>query len=105
MGEMYDFLKEGLDEVLEHAQGKKTLRTKKMYLPDPPKQYQSKDIKRLRKKLNYSQRVFALIINVSPKTIQAWETGERHPSSIANRLLEIVDSKNKQERFFKSISN
>lgn len=45
MGEMYDLLKEGLTEVLEHAQGKRTLRTKKVVLPAPPKQYRAKDIK------------------------------------------------------------
>lgn len=39
MDEMYDLLKEGLTEALEHAQGKRTLRTKKVVLPPPPKQH------------------------------------------------------------------
>ncbi len=104
MGEMYNLLREGLSEALEHAQGKRTLRTKKVRLPDPPKQYHAKDIKRLRKKLRCSQPVFAIFLNVSTKTVQSWESGERHPNSITNRLLEIVESENKRDRFFKAVT-
>lgn len=57
MGEMYDLLKEGLTEALEHAKGERTLRTKEVLLPDPPKEYHAKDIKRLRRKLRCSQHV------------------------------------------------
>jgi len=60
-------------------------------LPDPPKTYKAKDIRRIREEANYSQAVFSKILNVSVKTIQAWESGERIPSHIALRLLEIVD--------------
>src|SRR5713226_8100524 len=35
----------------------------------------SADIARIRQQLNYSQSVFARVLNVSPKTVQAWEQG------------------------------
>jgi len=104
MGETYDLLKEGLTEALEHAKGERTLRTKEIRLPDPPKKYHAKDIKRLRRKLRCSQHIFAIFLNVSPKTVQAWESGERHPNSITNRFLEIVESENKRERFFSVVT-
>lgn len=104
MGKMSNLLKQGLSDALEHAQGKRTLRTKEMRLPDPPKKYRSRDIKRLRRKLRCSQHIFAVFLNVSIKTIQAWESGERHPNSITNRLLEILDSESKRKKFFQAVS-
>jgi putative transcriptional regulator len=46
---------------------------------------------KLRKDLNCSQSVFARVLNISPKTIQAWEQGIRRPSDAALRLLEVVE--------------
>ena len=60
MGEMYDLLKEGLSEALEHARCQKTLRTKTIYLPDPAKRYNAEDVKTLRLKLGFSQKTLAL---------------------------------------------
>ncbi|MCB1073500.1 MAG: helix-turn-helix domain-containing protein [Chlamydiia bacterium] len=104
MSKMYEYLKQGLGEAIEHAKGKKTLRTKEVKLPKPPKEYRAKDIKALRKKLRCSQQVFAHILNVSVKTVQSWEIGQRHPNSTTNRLLEILESERKREEFFEAIS-
>lgn len=35
--------------------------------------------------------MFALVLNVSVKTVQSWEAGKRVPTHSALRLLEIVD--------------
>jgi len=91
MGNIFDDLKEGLEDVLEYKKGKLTLRSEMIQLPEPPAAYSAKDVKRIRKKKNYSQSVFAKILNVSIKTVQAWESGERTPSHAALRLLELVD--------------
>jgi len=92
MGKFFDDLKEGLEEAIEYEAGrKKTLRSKLIELPDPPAQYTAKDIQLIRQREHYSQGIFALILNVSVKTVQAWETGSRIPSHAALRLLEIVD--------------
>ena len=50
----------------------------------------SADIARLRQQLKYSQSVFARVLNVSPKTVQAWEQGIRVPSDAALKLLSIA---------------
>jgi putative transcriptional regulator len=41
--------------------------------------------------LPYSQSAFAYLLNVSPKTVQAWEQGLRSPSDAALKLLAIAE--------------
>ena len=89
MGKFYDGLKEGLEEALAYTRGKITLKSESIEIPEPPVEYTAKDVRRIRG--NYSQGIFARILNVSPKTVQAWELGERVPSHAALRLLEVVD--------------
>lgn len=48
-------------------------------------------IKRLREKAKISQAVFAAYLNTSVSTIQKWEIGEKKPSGIALKLLNIVE--------------
>jgi putative transcriptional regulator len=91
MGKFFEDLKEGLEEAVEYEKGKKTLRSHFIALPPPPKNYGAKEIKKIRIRLKYSQAVFARIINISIKTVQAWESGKRSPNHAALRLLEIID--------------
>lgn len=91
MGKMHEMLKEGLEDVLEHQKGKKQLKTKVIEIPAPATEYKAKDVKRIRKSLNYPQSAFALILNVSTRTVESWESGKRSPNHSALRLLEIID--------------
>lgn len=86
----FESLKKGLEEAVAHEKGEITLRLHIIDLSSPP-QYKAKDIKRIRSREHYSQGIFARILNVCPKTIQAWESGARVPSHAALRLLEVVD--------------
>jgi putative transcriptional regulator len=91
MSSLSEKIKKGLEEILEYKQGTRTLRTKLIDLPERPSEYRAEDIKEIRKKGKYSQGVFAVILNVSKRTVQSWETGVRVPSHSALRLLEIID--------------
>lgn len=91
MGEFYEDLKEGFEDIIAYRKGKITLRSEKIVIPEPPRAYTAKDIKKIREKGDYSQGIFAAILNVSIKTVQSWESGERVPSHSALRLLEIID--------------
>ena len=84
-------LKKSLEEVLAHRQGKLDLYSEYIEIPEPPAEYKAKDIKKIREKNRYSQSMFALVLNVSKKTVQSWESGKRSPTHSALRLLEIVD--------------
>lgn len=82
-------LKLSLEQALHHARGERhDLRT--TVLPAPPKPMKKHEIVKLRQQLNLSQAVFASVLNVSVKTVQAWEQGLRQPSDAALKLLTIA---------------
>jgi putative transcriptional regulator len=89
--QMFDALTESLEEVLAHRQGKITLHTEMVNIHNPPSAYRASDVKRIREKKHCSQSIFATYLNVSVKTVQSWESGQRLPSPIALRLLECLD--------------
>src|SRR6266404_3444037 len=84
-------LKTALKEAIAHKEGKLDLYSEYIEIPEPPAEYKAKEIKKIREKNRYSQGMFALVLNVSKKTVQSWESGQRIPSGAALRLLEIVD--------------
>jgi len=81
-------LKTGLEEGVQFARDELTLRTTEV--PALPPALRPQEVRRLRQQLNMSQGVFARMLNVSPKTVQSWEQGERKPSQAALRLLQIL---------------
>lgn len=100
---MFDLLNQGLTEAIEFEQGKRTLKSREVILPQAPKVYTSEDVKALRVELDCSQPLLAAMLNVSPKTVQAWEAGTRRPNSIANRLMNIIESEKHRSIFFQAV--
>ena len=49
----------------------------------------AKEVTSLRTRTGMSQAVFARVLNVSTKTVQSWEQGERKPSHAALRMLQV----------------
>ena len=87
--EDFSELRLSLEQALQHARGERhDLRT--TVLPAPPKPMKKQEIVKLRQQLNLSQAVFASVLNVSVKTVQAWEQGLRQPSDAALKLLTIA---------------
>ena len=89
---LFKDLKAGIQDVLDYKKGKLDLRSELIDIPEPPMTYKAKDIKKIRKKNRYSQGIFSKILNVSVKTVQSWESGQRIPSHAALRLIELVDN-------------
>jgi putative transcriptional regulator len=87
--ELFAELMQSTKEALEHAKGKRDLRT--TVLPAAPKPMNSAAVRRLRSRLNASQAVFASYLNVSTKLVQAWESDRRTPEGAALRLLRIAE--------------
>lgn len=71
----------------------KTMRTFNAMCLPPVKKLSPTQIKRIRLREKVSQPVFAEYINASPSTIKKWETGEKHPTGPALKLLNIVAEK------------
>lgn len=61
-------------------------------LPEIPK-YSSSQIKGIRIRCKASQAVFAKYMNTSTSALRKWEIGEKKPSNIALKLLNLVDRK------------
>jgi putative transcriptional regulator len=87
----FNDLKTGLEEIVAYKKGKLDLLSEEIEIPEPPAKYTSKDSQRIRKRLNYSQGLFSRALNVSIKTVQSWESGNRTPSHSSLRLLELID--------------
>jgi putative transcriptional regulator len=89
--EAFAELKEAMEEALAFERGKgRDLKVTRVRAPRPPKAMSPKDIVLIRRKLNCSQAVFAMMLNISPKTVQAWEQGSREPGDAALKLLTIA---------------
>jgi putative transcriptional regulator len=88
--EAFGDLKEALEGALAYERGGSREHVSRIRAPRPPKAMSPKDIARIRQKLNCSQSVFALMLNISTKTVQAWEQGSREPGDAALKLLTIA---------------
>lgn len=87
--ELFAELMESVTQALDHAKGRRELRT--TILPAPPAPMSAAAVRRVRKRLNASQSVFARYLNVSTKLVQAWEAARRHPDGPALILLRLGD--------------
>jgi putative transcriptional regulator len=80
-------LRIGLTEAVQFAKGELSLRT--VEVPAPPPEITAEEVTSLRTKAGMSQAIFARIMNVSIKTVQSWEQGDRRPSHAALRMLQV----------------
>jgi putative transcriptional regulator len=88
---LFERLRTGLEEGIQFAQGKLSLRV--TVIPDAPPRLLASDIIQLRHELKVSQTIFAQLLNVSAKTLQSWEQGTRRPSKASLRLLQLFKEK------------
>ena len=97
----FEGIRDSLLDVVDSLEEGKQLTCREVYFPEAPKQMKAKEIVGLRKNtLHLSQHLFALLMNVSPKTVQAWEQNINTPSGAALRLLWLAQEK---PDLFKSI--
>ena len=88
--ELFGELMESLDQALRYSRGEK-INARVTVLPAPPASMPREEIVKLRERFNCSQAIFARLLNVSVKTLQAWEQGLRTPSDAALKLLNIAN--------------
>jgi len=90
-----DFLVENIcnsvDEAVKILESNEKITLDKLERPKKPKELGASEIAKIRaNKLKVSQSVFALLMNVSLKTVQSWEQNINKPNGSALRLLDIV---------------
>ncbi len=74
-----------------HVMSEKTMREFDAMCLPKVKQYTPRQIKHIRKVNKVSQAVFAAYLNTTPSTVQKWEQGQKKPSRLALKLLNLVD--------------
>lgn len=73
---VFESIMNGLTESLEYAKGDSSkARRTSVTIAELPK-YHDKEIKQIREDLNLTQKNFAFVLGVSPKTVEAWEAAE-----------------------------
>jgi putative transcriptional regulator len=82
-------IRKALNEAIRHAKGEVTLKTTTLEMPDRPPDVDPDELTKLRLTSGMSQAVFARMLNVSTKTVQSWQQGQRKPSQAALRLIQV----------------
>jgi putative transcriptional regulator len=82
-------MKRGSTEAADYRQGNIRARKTKPTIK-PVDTFSRSEIKRIRQQTGLSQAMFAGSLGVSPKTVEAWESGRNKPEGASRRLLEIV---------------
>lgn len=57
------------------------------------KEFEPKEIKKIRTREKVRQPVLAMYMNVSPYTVKHWEQGTKHPTGSALKLLNLIFEK------------
>jgi putative transcriptional regulator len=82
--------KAGLEDAIGYHRGTVGKLTVRDVDLNPPQPMSGRDVIALRARLRVSQAAFARILNVSPRTVQAWESDARRPSDAALKLLTVA---------------
>lgn len=87
---VFESIMNGLTKSLEYAKGDSSkARRTSVTVAELPK-YHDKEIKQIREDLNLTQKNFAFVLGVSPKTVEAWEAGRNIPRGTAQRFLQVL---------------
>ena len=78
--EMEKFQRDLLESVKQMKRGQAARTT----------QVQLAEAAEARAKMGLSQQAFALLLGVSPRTLQDWEQGRRSPTGAAKKLLQVA---------------
>lgn len=91
----FDSIMTGLNEALEYSKGNLPNVRKRTVSIAPVPKYDASKIKEIRKSLNLTQMIFAEVLGVSIKTVEAWESGKNNPQGPASRFLQMLEIDNK----------
>jgi len=86
---VFESIMTGLQEAVDYEQGKINVRKETITIEPIPEITASK-IKEIRNNAGLTQAMFAAIIGVSQKTVEAWESGTNRPIGPARRMISII---------------
>ena len=86
---VYEGIMQGLQEAVEYNKGSLKARSNTVSVK-PVQRFEADSIKSIRNGLGMTQYVFASFMGVSPKTVEAWESGKNNPNGSASRILSMI---------------
>lgn len=86
---VYEGITQGLEEAIEYNKGNLKARSKTISIAPLP-DFNAAEIKTIRTNLGMTQILFANLIGVSKKTVEAWEAGKNSPNGAATRMLSLI---------------
>lgn len=89
MNSTYESIMQGLTEAIEYSKGTSKNARVHTISVEPLPTFDAESIKSVRSDLGMTQVVFASVMGVSKKTVEAWEEGVNTPSGPSCRLLEM----------------
>lgn len=81
--DFFSGIMEGLEEALKYEKENVNALTRKRSLP-------SVNVAEIRKSLNMTQKMFASVLGVSCRTVEAWECGKSNPTPTAKKLIYLI---------------
>ena len=88
---VYDGIMQGLQEAVDYNNAKIKARSRTMSV-DPVLKFEASEIKTIRTELGMTQYLFAGLMGVSTKTVEAWESGRNIPNGPASRILSMLQA-------------
>ncbi len=89
---LFDDLKEGIKDAIDLESGKRVRGSRvTAVIITPVSKRTPSQIKSLRAKLGMSQSLFADVLGVTNKAVEAWEAGTKNPSGPVLRMFEILE--------------
>ena len=86
---VFDEIKTGLTQAIAYEKGNLQAKTTKLTI-SPVENFTANEVKEIRKNAGLTQNLFARYLGVSPKTVEAWESGRNQPSGAACRMLSLT---------------
>lgn len=88
--EDFDRLTESLQQALDYKRGNRKAARSVVRVIDVPN-YTPAEVAAVRRKLNLTQKGLANVVGVSPRTVEAWESGVNTPNGSARHLLYLLE--------------
>ena len=86
---VFESIMTGLNEAVEYEKGNLTARKTTLTI-EPLPEISADEIKALRNKIGLTQAMFAAVMGVSAKTVEAWEAGTNRPIGPARRMISLI---------------
>ena len=88
---VFESIMQGMEEAVAYEKGEPTARAERMTVAPVP-EVSAGEIKALRQSLHMTQSMFAEVLGVSHKTVEAWEKGTNTPAGTARRMLTLLQA-------------